>query len=89
MKKSNHIAMVEDKRFGLGTVLKIGAVAAAAFAAYVQLTKKEDEGAEASESPNAGTGSSAFSVDKAAREAGDFAAKVLKAAKKLPDALKQ
>ncbi|MDR1068627.1 MAG: hypothetical protein LBL36_05220 [Clostridiales Family XIII bacterium] len=88
MKKSYHIAMVEDKRFGVGTVLKAGAVAAAVFAAYVQLTKKENADTGAAESPNAGTGGSAFSIDKAAREAGDFAAKVLKAAKKLPDALK-
>ncbi|MDR2610611.1 MAG: hypothetical protein LBC58_04065 [Clostridiales Family XIII bacterium] len=87
MRKTYHMAMIEDKRFGLGTLLKVGAVCAAGFVAYTQLVKK-DEAAPETGSPTSAAASK-FSVDKAARDASEFAAKVLKAAKKVPDALKQ
>jgi hypothetical protein len=92
MSKSYHIAMVQDKKGGLSTLLKLGAVAGAAYFAYKNLGSKNvststNSGTGADDSTSATTASKVASgVDKAAKEASDFAAKVLKAAKKVVDA---
>jgi len=85
MSKTYHIGMVEDRSFGLTTLLKIGTVAAAGYVAYTRFLKKDKNGTDVTED---GTAKAGFSIDKAAKDAGDFAAKVLKAAKKFPDTVK-
>jgi hypothetical protein len=81
--------MVPEKKSGLGTLLKIGLVAGGVYLAYKQRGAKDanaaTDGARA-ESPNVGGAELRRGVDAAAREIGDFAARVLKAAKRTPDA---
>jgi hypothetical protein len=89
MSKTYHIGMVEDKGFGLVTLLKIGTVAAAGYVAYTRFLKKDADSTDVTETGEEGTANAGFSIDKAAKDAGDFAVKVLKAAKKIPDALKE
>jgi hypothetical protein len=81
--------MVPEKRNGLGTLLKIGLVAGGLYLAYKQRGVKSPvagTGGARAESPNAGTSELRRGVDAAAREIGDFTARVLKAAKRAPDA---
>jgi cbb3-type cytochrome oxidase subunit 3 len=90
MRTTYHFAMVPEKKSGLGTIVKIGLIAGGIYWAYRQQANKDaDKGAGGAypESPNAGSSELRAGVDAAAREAGDFAARVLKAAKKIPDAL--
>jgi uncharacterized membrane protein YebE (DUF533 family) len=83
MAKSYHIAMVQDKKSGLSTLLKAGAVVGAAYFAYKNLGNKDKETKTATD-PDTSTADKVISgVDKAAKEASEFAAKVLKAAKKV------
>jgi hypothetical protein len=79
MSKTYHLAMVQDKKGGFGTFIKAGLVITAAYLAYKNLGSKDDD-AQASQ---AGKSTIGAGVDKAAKEASDFAAKVLKAAKKV------
>ena len=84
MRKTYHLAMVQDKKgFGLGTLLKIGIVATGIYYAYQQLKANEGETGRTrrTASPNAGE-EIAAGAGKAAKEISDFAARVLKAAKK-------
>jgi uncharacterized membrane protein YebE (DUF533 family) len=87
MSKSYHIAMVQDKKSGLSTLLKLGAVAGTAYFAYKNLISKDkDKDTETdkdSTDDKSTTDKVVSSVDKVAKEASDFAAKVLKAAKKV------
>ncbi|MDR2132262.1 MAG: hypothetical protein LBP30_02830, partial [Clostridiales Family XIII bacterium] len=85
MRTTYHFAMVPEKKSGLGTVVKLGLIAGGLYLAYKQRKDKgADGGAGAlrAESPNAGSLEPARGVDAAAREIGDFAARVLKAAKR-------
>jgi hypothetical protein len=76
--KSYHFAMVEDKKGpGLGTLLKVAAVGTAVYYAYKQL--KTDPAAEGGTDL---TQTAKSTIDKAATEAKDFAARVAEAAKK-------
>ncbi|MDR0850969.1 MAG: hypothetical protein LBN36_00585 [Clostridiales Family XIII bacterium] len=88
--KTYHLAMVPDKKSGgLGTLLKIGLVIGGAYLAYTQLSDKDKaQKTSRDESPKAGTTEATLGLDKAARDVSDFAARVLKAAKKVPDAIK-
>jgi hypothetical protein len=72
--------MVPDKKGGLGTLLKAGLLIGTAYLAYKNLSGKDGDTKGDS---GAGTSVIGAGVDKAAKEAGDFAAKVLKAAKKV------
>ena len=85
--KSYHLAMVPDKKGGLGTLVKVGLALAGAYYAYTKLTETDEEKAEKKESGTVGTDEIKKGIDTAAKEASDFAAKVLKAAKKIPDAI--
>ncbi|MDR1574156.1 MAG: hypothetical protein LBS24_07590 [Clostridiales Family XIII bacterium] len=87
MSRTYHFAMVPEKRSGLGTLLKIGLVAGGVYLAYKQRDAKGPAAGadvERAESPNAGSTELRRGVDAAAREIGDFAARVLKAAKRAP-----
>ena len=86
--KTYHFAMVPDKKSGLGTLLKVGLGLAGAYYAYTKLTSTDSDKDETKESPKVGTEEIKKGIDGAAKDASDFAAKVLKAAKKIPDALK-
>ncbi|MDR2355380.1 MAG: hypothetical protein LBE16_04210 [Clostridiales Family XIII bacterium] len=91
MKTTYHFAMVPERRSGLGTIVKIGLIAGGIYLAYKQRGGKGDgkgSGGKGAESPNAGSAELSRGVDTAAREIGDFTARVLKAAKRIPDALK-
>jgi hypothetical protein len=90
MKTTYHFAMVPEKKSGLGSAVKLGLVIGGIYWAYRRRDNKDAEsaptGAARAESPNAGTSELSRGVDAAAREIGDFAARVLKAAKRAPDA---
>jgi hypothetical protein len=83
--------MVPEKRIGLGTLVKIGLAAGGIYWAYRRRGNKDAEDGAGdvarAESPNAGSSEAGLGVDAAAREIGDFAARVLKAAKRIPDAM--
>jgi uncharacterized membrane protein YebE (DUF533 family) len=79
--------MVPERRSGLGTLVKLGLIAGGVYLAYKQRGNKGAEraaGPERAESPNAGSAELSRGIDTAAREIGDFAARVLKAAKRVP-----
>jgi len=86
--KTYHFAMVPEKKGGLSTLLKLGLAVGGAYFAYQRLAGgKTSDGS--GESPNAGTSEVNLGFDAAAREASDFAARVLKAAKRIPEAIKK
>lgn len=85
--KTYHFGMIPEKGGSLKSLLKVGLVAGGAYLAYQYLYKGTNNDQE--QSPNAGSPGATFSVDAAAREAGDFAAKVLKAAKRIPEAVRK
>lgn len=85
--KTYHFGMIPEKGSSLKSLLKIGLVAGGAYLAYQRLYKGANNTQE--QSPNAGTVDFAGGADAAAREAGDFAAKVLKAAKRIPEAVRK
>ncbi|MDR2295408.1 MAG: hypothetical protein LBD95_01290 [Clostridiales Family XIII bacterium] len=90
MKTTYHFAMVPERKSGIGTIVKIGLVAGGVYLAYKQRSGKgagPGTGARDAESPNAGSVELSRGVDAAAREIGDFTARVLKAAKRIPDAI--
>jgi hypothetical protein len=87
MRKSYHLAMVQDKKgFGLGALLKIGIVVGGLYYGYKWLSEEGRQSGEPrrtkrAESQGAGE-ETAAGAGKAAKEISDFAARVLKAAKK-------
>jgi uncharacterized membrane protein YebE (DUF533 family) len=92
MKTTYHFAMVPERKSGLGTIVKLGLIAGGVYLAYKQRGNKDadggaDAGRASAESPNAGSTELSRGVDAAAREIGDFTARVLKAAKRIPDAI--
>lgn len=82
--RNMHFALVPEKRSALGTLLKLGLAAGGAYLAYQYVAERKKEGGL---SPNAGTEEAALGFDREAHAAEDFAARVLKAAKRVPDLL--
>jgi hypothetical protein len=79
--------MVPERRGGLGTLVKLGLIAGGVYLAYKRRGGRGAEraaGPERAESPNAGSAELSRGLDAAAREIGDFTARVLKAAKRAP-----
>jgi hypothetical protein len=80
--------MVPERRGGFGTLVKLGLIAGGVYLAYRQRGARAAErtaGGGRAESPSAGSAELGRGIDAAAREIGDFTARVLKAAKRGAD----
>lgn len=88
MAKGYHLEMVPNKGGALGKLVKLTLLGVGIYAGYKYLTgedKYEEFDADKPETTSAGENGQEFGAEE--KTADDFAARVLKAAKRIPDAL--